>query len=256
MDLSAFKFYPDCVLKTSIIVMTQAIFTNINALEQLRGSLVVSCQPVDDGPMDHPKIAAAMALAAEAGGASGLRIEGVDNLSAIRPLTRLPIVAIIKRDLPESPVRITPFLKDIASLVDGGADIVAYDATARPRPVPTHQLVDAIKGSGKLAMADCATKSDAQTALAEGADIIGTTLSGYAYDLAPPDSGPDFDLIMTFKELGGFVMAEGRINSPHLAELAVAAGADCVTVGSAVTRVEHITSWFVEAVASSQNDHG
>ena len=51
----------------------------MTALARLRGGLVASCQPVDGGPMDHPAIVAAMAQAAVAGGAAGLRIEGVDD---------------------------------------------------------------------------------------------------------------------------------------------------------------------------------
>ena len=56
-----------------------------DVLERLRGGLVVSCQPVDDGPMNRPEIVTAMAQAAVAGGAVGLRIEGVNNLKAARP---------------------------------------------------------------------------------------------------------------------------------------------------------------------------
>ena len=56
----------------------------MNVLDRLKNGLVVSCQPVDDGPMDDPRIVAAMALAAEAGGSTGLRIEGLDNLDAMR----------------------------------------------------------------------------------------------------------------------------------------------------------------------------
>jgi N-acylglucosamine-6-phosphate 2-epimerase len=43
-------------------------------------------------------------------------------------------------------------------------------------------------------------------------------------------------------------MAEGRINTPGLAARAMAAGADAVTVGSALTRLEHVTGWFAAAV--------
>ena len=56
----------------------------MSVLQRLKGGLVASCQPVDDGPMDRPEIVAAMAQAAVAGGAVGLRIEGVDNLRAVR----------------------------------------------------------------------------------------------------------------------------------------------------------------------------
>lgn len=215
---------------------------------------MVSCQPVDDGPMDRPDITAAMALSAEVGGADGLRIEGIDNLKAIRPVTQLPIIGIVKRDLKESDVRITAYLQDVADLAEFGADVIAYDATTRPRPVATCDLAKAIKGAGCLAMADCASLDDGKKALNEGADIIGTTLSGYAYEIAESTAGPDIELIKQFKKLGGFVMAEGRLVSPQLAGDAIAAGADCVTVGSAVTRVEHITQWFAKSVAD--NKHG
>ena len=224
----------------------------MSILEKLSGGLVVSCQPVDDGPMDNPQITMAMALAAEAGGANGLRIEGLDNLTATRPRTSLPIIGIIKRDLADSPVRITPFIEDVHGLASGGADIIAYDATQRQRPVPTAELVRVIQGAGRIAMADCARIEDAQRALAEGADIIGTTLSGYAYEPAATDEGPDFPLLRAFRNLGAFVMAEGRFNAPHLAHEAMVAGADCVTVGSAITRIEHITSWFADAVTNAR----
>lgn len=226
----------------------------MNPLDALRKGLVVSCQPVDGGPMDHPEITAAFAKAAEVGGANGLRIEGLANLAAVRPMVKLPIIGIIKHDLADSPVRITPHLADVAGLVAAGADIISYDATTRPRPVPRHEIVSAILAAGKIAMADCATVADAQAALNEGAQIIGTTLSGYAYDMAPQDAGPDMALISAFRKLGGFVMAEGRMNAPDLAEQAMRAGADCVTVGSAITRVEHITGWFAAAVKRGSHE--
>ena len=48
------------------------------------GGLIVSCQPVPGSPLDKPEIVAAMALAAEQAGAVALRIEGVENLRAVR----------------------------------------------------------------------------------------------------------------------------------------------------------------------------
>jgi N-acylglucosamine-6-phosphate 2-epimerase len=47
-------------------------------------------------------------------------------------------------------------------------------------------------------------------------------------------------------------MAEGRINTPELAARAIAAGASAVTVGSALTRLEHVTSWFADAVKAAR----
>ena len=76
----------------------------------------MSCQPVDNNPMDKPEIVAAMAQAAVNAGAIAVRIEGIDNLRATRPLIDVPIIGIVKRDLPDSPVRITPWLSDVDDL--------------------------------------------------------------------------------------------------------------------------------------------
>jgi len=222
-------------------------------IDNLRAKLVVSCQPVDNGPMDRPDITAAMARAAEAGGAAGLRIEGIANLLAVRPVTSLPIIGILKRDLNDTGVRITPLLEDVAELAAAGANVIAYDATARTRPVATGELVAEIKGLGCLAMADCARLADGKQALLEGADILGTTLSGYVYEIIPDDTGPDLGLIAAFARLGTFVMAEGRVNSPQAAREAMAAGADCVTVGSAITRIEIVTGWFAKAIGGQEH---
>jgi len=226
----------------------------MTALDVLKNGLVVSCQPVDDGPMDDPQITAAFAKAAVIGGASGLRIEGLANLAAVRIAVDVPIIGIIKRDLTDSPIRITPFLDDVADLAAQGVDIIAYDATARARATSRSAIVSAILSAGKIAMADCASIADAQAALSDGAQIVGTTLSGYAYDIAPDGAGPDIKLISEFCKLGSFVMAEGRMITPELAEHAMRAGADCVTVGSAITRVEHITGWFDKAVKRGAHD--
>ena len=82
-----------------------------NCFTALQQGFVASCQPVDDGPMDSPEIVAAMAKAAVAGGAAGLRIEGIDNLKAVRAAVSVPIIGIVKRDLAGSEVRITLILK-------------------------------------------------------------------------------------------------------------------------------------------------
>jgi N-acylglucosamine-6-phosphate 2-epimerase len=222
------------------------------ALDHLRGGLVVSCQPIEGGAMDRPEIVAAMAMAAVAGGAVGVRIEGIANLKAVRPHVRVPIIGLVKRDLTISTVRITPSVHDAVALIDAGADIIAYDATDRPRPEPREAVLSAILASKRLAMADCATLEDAQVARASGASIIGTTLSGYTPATTRPDnnpdSGPDLALVSAFATLGGFVMAEGRFHAPNLAAAAIAAGADAVTVGSALTRLEWMVNRFATAL--------
>lgn len=124
------------------------------------GGLIVSCQPVPDSPLDKPEIVAAMALAAEQAGAVAIRIEGVANLQATRAVVSVPIIGIVKRDLEDSPVRITAYIEDVDALAQAGADIIAIDGTDRPRPVPVETLLARIHHHGLLAMTDCSTPED------------------------------------------------------------------------------------------------
>lgn len=225
----------------------------MKCLEKLINGLVVSCQPVDDGPMDREDIIVAMAQAAVIAGAAGLRVEGAANVKAVRTVTTVPIIGIVKRDLDWTPVRITTSLDDVRSLVLAGADIIGYDATARPRIDTREEILRCILTEGVCAMADCATLQDGIGALATGAQIIGTTLSGYTEDTMLHGDEPDLELVSSFKKLGGFVIAEGRYNNPSLAAEAIKYGADCVTVGSAITRLEHITGWFKDAITRAQS---
>jgi putative N-acetylmannosamine-6-phosphate epimerase len=215
-------------------------------LQQIRGRLVVSCQPVTGGPLDRPDIVAALALAALAGGAAGLRIEGVANLLAVRAATLAPVIGLVKRDLDGSGVRITPWLEDVDALAAAGAEVIAVDATDRPRPVPVVDLIGRVRGHGRIAMADCATAGEGAAARAAGAAILGSTLSGYTGGPVPEE--PDLALVAALRRVGGFVVAEGRYNAPGQAARARQAGADAVVVGSAITRPEVVTGWFRRAV--------
>lgn len=220
--------------------------TKEQILAQIKNGLIASCQPVDDGPMDHPEIVAAMAAASVAGGAAGLRIEGIENLKAARKVVDVPIVGIVKRDLPDSPVRISPFLQDIEDLYNAGADIIAFDGTHRVRPTDIDVLVKRIQELGVMSMADCSNFEEGMYCQKLGVDIIGTTMSGYTGGETPKD--PDVKFLRDLVEAGCTVMAEGRYNTPELAAMAIENGAHAVTVGSALTRLEHIVSWFVTAI--------
>ncbi|WP_370162554.1 putative N-acetylmannosamine-6-phosphate 2-epimerase [Limimaricola soesokkakensis] len=217
-------------------------------IDQLRGRLVVSCQPVKGGAMDRPEIVAAMAKAALDGGAAGLRIEGIANLHAVRALTNAPIIGLVKRDLADSPVRITPFAQDVADLAAAGADIIAIDATHRDRPESVAALIEAVHAAKRLAMADCATPEDGQAAAAAGAALLGSTMSGYTGNESPPER-PDLDLVAVLAATGLPAIAEGRYHRPEQAAQAIGAGAHAVVVGSAITRIEHVTGWFADAVS-------
>lgn len=220
-------------------------------LLRLKNRIIVSCQPIVDGPMDSTAIVTAMGLAAECGHAGGLRVEGVVSVESVAAASSLPIIGIVKRTLTDSPVVITPLIEDVDGLAEAGASIVAYDATQRDRPVPTAAIVKRIHETGMLAMADCARIEDGQQALAEGAEILGTTLSGYAYADLPEDSPADLKLVKEFAAIDAFVIAEGRIRSPSEAAAAISHGADAAVVGSAITRIENITTWFSDAIAEA-----
>ena len=219
-----------------------------NILKKLKNKIIVSCQPNEGGPQDKTSIVVSMAEAAIIGGCGGVRIEGEKNIRAVKKNISLPIIGIIKNDLDNFKVRITPLLKDVDKIINSGAEIIAYDATNRKRPFPTKEIILKIKKANRLAMADCSNLDDAKNAILEGADIIGTTLAGYVGKQVKDTDKPNIKLVKEFKKLNCFVMAEGRYNTPELAKQAIQAGADAVTIGSAITRIDNITSWFVKKI--------
>ncbi len=218
----------------------------LDAKVKAQGGLIVSCQPVPDSPLDKPEIIAAMALAAEQAGAVALRIEGVENLRAVRAVVTIPIIGIVKRDLPDSRVRITPWLEDVDALAEAGASIIAFDGTRRPRPVPVEALLARIQHHQLIAMADCSSQEEGLYCHQLGTQLIGTTLSGYTSAETPDE--PDLALVASLSQAGCRVVAEGRYNSPALAAQAIEQGAWAVTVGSAITRLEHICQWYRDAL--------
>ena len=107
--------------------------------------------------MDSPAVIAAMAEAAVAGGAAGVRVEGVANVAAVRKAVSCPIIGIVKVALETSAVKITPFARNVIDLISAGADIVAVDATNRERPEPVESAIEITKKNGGLFMADCSS---------------------------------------------------------------------------------------------------
>src|SRR4051795_10666151 len=124
-----------------------------------KGTLVVSCQARADNPLHGSVFMAAMARAAEAGGAKGIRANGVEDVAAIRAVTKLPIIGISKVWDDRFPVYITPGFEDAARIAKAGADIIGLDATARPRGgEPVGRLIGRIRDElGSEIFADIAT---------------------------------------------------------------------------------------------------
>lgn len=213
----------------------------------LRGRLVVSCQASADSPLADVSHIVALARAAVAGGAQALRLEGVGNVQAVRAAVDVPIIGIVKSDLPNDHAFITIRTSEVAALVAAGAEIVAFDATARRRQESMADIVAAIRDAGAIAMADISTLEEGQQAMAAGAHFVGTTLSGYTV-YSPKLDGPDFTLMQKLCAAEIPFVAEGRIWTPAEAARAIELGALFVVVGSAITRPDHITRRFAAAL--------
>ncbi|HLY01825.1 MAG TPA: N-acetylmannosamine-6-phosphate 2-epimerase [Candidatus Cybelea sp.] len=220
----------------------------MSVLEALRGGLIVSVQAWRGSAIDDPQIIAAMARAAQDGGAVAVRVEGVENLRAVRRRLALPIVGLVKREYRGFEAYISPSLAEVGSVIGAGAEIVAFDATGRPRPDGSLliDVIQAIHSAGRLAMADCSTVADAAAAGAAGADILATTLCGYT---APTKNHqlPALDLVAELSRLGKFAVCEGGIHSPGGVRAALDAGADAVVVGTAITNVDWLVREFAGA---------
>lgn len=220
----------------------------MSLLESLRRGLIVSVQAWRGSALDDPYIVAAMAAAAQAGGAVAVRIAGIDHLRAVRARVSLPIVGLIKREYSGFETYITPTLEEARAVVATGAEIVAFDATARPRPKGTEigDLVAAIHGERRLALADCSTAADAIAAIGAGADIVATTLCGYTAETAG-QTLPALHLVRELASLRCFDLCEGGVRAPADVRAAFDAGADAVCVGSAITNVDWLIREFAGA---------
>ena len=218
-------------------------------LDRLAGGLVVSCQASPDSPLRDAYIISRLALAAEQGGAAGLRVQGFEDVQAVRAVTSLPVIGLTKTDRPDTEVYITPTAAEAVRLAQLGADIVALDATLRPRPESLGGMFLAVKQAGALVMADISTLEEAYAAYEAGADIVGTTLSGYT-SYSRQLKGPDWELLRELHAADLPFVAEGRLNSPAEAALAMGLGARFVVVGSAITRPDVVTGWFAQAIGN------
>lgn len=211
--------------------------------------LIVSCQALEHEPLHGGDAMAKMAKAAFQSGAIGIRTNGVADIRAIKEAVDLPVIGLIKRDIPGSDVFITPTLDEVVAIIGAGADIVALDVTAREdRLMKAAELIDFAHKAGVAVMADVSTYEEGIAAEKLGADFIGTTLSGYT-PYSTQIEGPDLALVGSLSaDVQVPVVAEGRIWNPEEAALALQAGAAYVVVGSAITRPQLITARYVEAV--------
>jgi N-acylglucosamine-6-phosphate 2-epimerase len=219
---------------------------------QLRGRLVVSCQAPAKSPLNDTYVIARLALAAEQGGAGAVRIDSPKHVAAVRALCTAPLIGLQTLVYDTSPVYITPTRAAALAIIEAGADIVAVDATGRDRPNSERlaDIINVIRGHGRIVMADVATEVQGRVAADLGADLIATTLAGYTEDTFR-HPGPDLALVEALALATRVpVVCEGRVRSTADVRDAFRAGAYAVVVGGAITGIDAAVRSFVEATPS------
>ena len=221
-------------------------------IQSLKGKLIVSVQAYMGEPLRHPETMAQMARACELGGAAAIRCQGLSDIAAIKGRCEVPVIGLWKEG--HEGVYITPTLRHAIACVNAGADIVALDATDRPRPDGRtfEETVAALREQCEtLIMADCMTIEDIRRAVACGCDIASTTLSHNKAAIdTTMDDGPDLPILcQAVEEFPGFpIICEGHVHVPADAKAAIDAGAWAVVAGTGVTHPTSIMSWFAAAI--------
>ena len=217
--------------------------------------LIVSVQAPEGSPMRQPEVIAAMAEAALLQGASGVRLESPEHITAVR--RRCPeamIIGLWKRSLPGSSVYITPRWQDIRTVWAAGADVVALDATERLRPgeEDLETLVERARTElGAPLMADVDSLAAGLRAAALGCSWVGTTLFGYT-EATAGCLPPAWELLAPLRQqlpAQVALICEGGIASAVDARKALELGADAVVVGTAITGVDLQVAAYVKALA-------
>ncbi|AVL95843.1 putative N-acetylmannosamine-6-phosphate 2-epimerase [Microbacterium paraoxydans] len=220
------------------------------SLALLRGRLVASVQASAGAPARDTPVIGALAESALLGGASGLRLNGPEDIRRVRPVTDAPIIGLHKvwngvRNV------ITPERALAAGLAEAGADIIAVDATTEQFGTDFRLIGEIAAATGRPVMADVSTVAEGERAWAAGAAVVGTTLSGYTPH-SPRQDDPDLDLVAALVAAGIPTIAEGRYQTPAQVRAAFDAGAFAVVVGGAITDPIALTRRFVAATPAAR----
>lgn len=223
-------------------------------MERVKNQLIVSCQALEEEPLHSSFIMGRMAVAAEEGGAKGIRSNSVADVKEIKSQVDLPVIAIIKREYDDAEAFITPTIKEVNELMEAKPDVIAVDATSSTRP--NGETLDEFFAQIKAKypeqplMADCSTLEEMLYADRLGFDYIGTTLVGYtSQSKGTKIETNDFEIIrQLLAEAENKVIAEGNINSPEKARRVLDLGCYSVVVGSSITRPQLITKTYTDAI--------
>lgn len=226
--------------------------------DQIKGGLIVSCQALEHEPLYTKEggVMPLMAKAAAQSGAVGIRANTVRDITQIKAVVDLPVIGIIKKDYPGTPMYITVTMAEVDALVECGVDILAVQGTSAPRPdgSTAADFIRQIKAKypQQLIMADIATLEEAMACAEAGADFVGTTMRGYTPETKGIDD-IDFAFITELtQKCPAKVIAEGHIHSPEQAVQALQAGAFALVVGGAITRPAEITARFTGAIRAME----
>ena len=224
--------------------------------------LIVSAQALEGNPFRDSEALGKMALSAQIGGASAIRANGFDDISAMRRAgVTLPIIGIDKKKDDTGRTVITPDFEGAKRIKQAGATIIALDATFYPSTIKedTKTLISRIHNElDMMVMADISTVEEAVEAAKLGADAVSTTLAGYVPGALHTDDElytPNFKLIedIVSKNLPCALVAEGRFWNPRDLKEALDIGADAVVIGKAITNPMAITRYFMSALKKEEN---
>ena len=225
------------------------MFTNAASFAGLHRGIIVSCQAGEESPLNAPHFIAALAQSAELGGAVGFRVDRPENVAAVRAVSKKPIIGINKLPSDEWDVYITPTFEAARAVVTAGADIVALDATSRPRPEALERLIERIHAElGVPVMADIGSVEEGLHAQSMGADLVASTLVSTP-PYGRPEDGPGFGVIAELVQaLDVPVIVEGQVWTIEDVRRCYDLGVHSVVIGSAITVPQFITARFARAV--------
>lgn len=224
---------------------------------RISGGLIVSCQAQPTLPIGRPDFISAMAETSEIFGAVAVRIDGPENIAAVRKVVKVPLFGLYKISTPNTEVYITPTFESARDIAEAGSDAIALDATLRSRANAEQigELCRRIKEElGLPLVADIATFDEGVRAAEEfGCDFVSTTLSGYTKETEPTPIEPDFITVEKLaKRLSVPVFAEGRLASPAHIKTAFEHGAFACVVGNAITGIDHLVKEFASVCANKK----
>ena len=134
------------------------------------------------------------------------------------------MIGLAKVDYDDSPVYITPTMKEMRAVASTGCEVVACDVTGRPRPhgEKLTEIVGQMREEfpNTLLMADTDCIDSVKIANDLDFDIIGTTMHGYT----PATEGmnvadDDFVYLKEVVQTAEYpVIAEGKIDRPEKAK--------------------------------------